>query len=68
MDYEITVRVSAEEKVFDIPWEDIKNDFVDFILKHVPPEDQLLFTKAFNIVESRMRCVFLDLCKKSLIQ
>lgn len=68
MKYEITVRVAAEEKVIDIPWDDIKNDFVGFAGGIPDATLRRAFLSAFRIVTSRIRCVFLDRCKKSLIQ
>ena len=69
MKCEITVRVAAEEKVIDIPWEDIKNDYVDFILS--TENDPVLYASlalALKLIESRIRCAFLDRYKKYLIQ
>jgi len=68
MDYVITVRVAGDEKVIEIPWEDLKVDFIAFILERTDSEDQETFRKVFNIVESRIRNVFLDRYKESLIQ
>ena len=68
MKYEITVKVTDGEKTIEIPWEDIKNDYIDFVLKKADPAIHEAFTKAFAIVTSRIRCVFIDRYKKYLIQ
>lgn len=68
MKCEITVKVSNGEKAIDIPWEDIKNDYTDFVLAKADPKIQESLTKALKLMESRIRCVFLDRCKKYLIQ
>ena len=68
MDYEVTVKVTDGEKTIEIPWDDIKDDYIDFILEKASPEDQLVLSLAFRMVTSRIRCVFFDRYKKYLIQ
>lgn len=68
MEYDITVRVKAEEKVIDIPWDDIEKDYREFITKTASSITRPSFLSGFKIVESRIRCVFLDRYKRSLIQ
>jgi hypothetical protein len=68
MDYKITVRVEALEKVIDIPWTDVEKDYLEFISKTATSVTRPSFLSSFKIVESRIRCVFLDRCKKSLVQ
>jgi len=68
MDYEITVRVSAEDKVIEIPWEDIEKDFEEFISEKADPTTRRANLTVFRVIESRIRCVFLDRYKKYLIQ
>lgn len=68
MTYEITVKVTDGEKTIEIPWEDVKNDFIDFVLEKGDPEIHESFAKVFAVVESRIRCVFLDRYMEYLIQ
>jgi len=68
MNYEITVRVTDGEKTIDIPWEDIEKDYREFVTKTASSITLPSFLSSFKIVESRIRCVFLDRYKKYLIQ
>ena len=68
MDYEITVRVSAGEKVIEIPWEDIKEDYNTFVKAKADLGAYKSLQSALVIIESRVRNVFLDRYKKYLIQ
>lgn len=68
MNYDITVRVQADEKVIDIPWEDIKEDYKDFVKAKAELGIHKSLQSALMIVESRIRNVFLDRYKKYLIQ
>jgi len=68
MDYTIVVRVSAEEKVIEIPWEDIKEDYNKFVRAKAALGTHKSLQSALVIIESRIRNVFLDRYKKYLIQ
>ena len=71
MDYKITVRVEALEKVIDIDWKDIEHDLTMFIRKLIEPEEREereSYMRVFRVVTSRIKNVFLDRCKNSLIQ
>ena len=68
MKYHITVRVAAEEKVIDIPWEDIEKDYLQFILTKADFRVHKSLKSSLRLVTSRIKNVFLDRCTKSLIQ
>lgn len=68
MNYKITVRVEALEKVIDIDWKDIEYDFTMFVRELMEPKERGPYMRILRIVTSRIRNVFLDRCKQSLIQ
>jgi len=68
MDYTITVRVAEDEKVIDIPWEDIEKDFTEFIKTKADPSVRKFNLTVLRVLKSRIHCVFLDRYKKYLIQ
>jgi len=68
MNYTVTVRVTEDENVIDIPWEDIEKDFIEFIKSKADPSIRKFNLTVLKVVKSRIHCVFLDRCKKYLIQ